>query len=191
MTLTLYTAPTFEPLTEDEVRNHLLQFNGTGESSEINDWIVTARQYCEQVTHRSIPQQTHEAKLDCFSGPIVLQKPPLVSVTSVAYIDTNGVTQTLSSSLYTVVPSSDHSPGYIVPIYGGVWPSTRSVPNAVTVRYVAGYTTAALVPARIKHAMKLLIAHWSINREPQAIGNIVTTVEHGVDALLWPLKVWA
>lgn len=191
MTLTLYTAPTFEPLTEDEVRNHLLQFNGTGESSEINDWIVTARQYCEQVTHRSIPQQTHEAKLDGFCGPIVLQKPPLVSVTSVTYVDTNGVTQTLSTSVYTVVPSSDHSPGYIVPAYGQVWPSTRAIPNAVTVRYVAGYASASLIPAGIKHAMKLLIAHWCVNREPQAIGNIVTTTAHGVDSLLWPLKVWA
>lgn len=60
---------------------------------------------------------------------------PLISVTSITYIDVDGVTQTLSSSLYSI---TDPAKGVITLNYGESWPTTRWQPNAVTVRFVAG-----------------------------------------------------
>src|SRR3990167_7420015 len=74
------------------------------------------------------------ARAEC---AIELPLPPLRSVTSITYVDQDGTTQTLSSTLYTVDSSSE--PARITPAYGEVWPSTRDQVNAVTVRFVAGY----------------------------------------------------
>jgi uncharacterized phiE125 gp8 family phage protein len=49
---------------------------------------------------------------------------------------------------------------------GQNWPTTYQGPNAVRVRYVAGYgTTAAAVPQPIRNWMLLHVAHFYRNRE--------------------------
>ena len=68
-----------------------------------------------------------------------------------------------------------------------MYPSTYPVPNAVTVRFVAGYTS---VPAGIKAAMKLLIGHWYKNREAVNVGNIVNVMPLAVESLLWSFKAF-
>jgi hypothetical protein len=77
-----------------------------------------------------------------------------VSVTIITYIDTNGATQTLSAALYTTdLPSGPKArEGCIVPAYQQVWPQTRHVPNAVIVRFVAGYT--GTTPEMVKLCIK-------------------------------------
>lgn len=124
--------------------------------------------------------------------PIVVPKPPLVSVTSITYVDTNGAPQTWDPSLYTVdAPTGDFAePGRIYPNYGTVYPVTRAQPAAVTIRFVAGYATSALVPQPIKSAMKLLIAEWYAQREAGIImRGSSDVIPFGVDVLLGPYRV--
>lgn len=69
------------------------------------------------------------------------------------------------------------------------WPATDERPDAVQVTYVAGFgATAAEVPANIKHAALLLIAHLYENREATVVGQGVDARElpFGVKALLGP-----
>jgi uncharacterized phiE125 gp8 family phage protein len=159
---------------------------------ELTSWLTAARQYCETFTHRAFITQTWDWNLDAFPSDdcFRLPKAPLISVTSVTYVDSNGTTQTVSASDYTVVTPAgpECAPGFIVPAYSLYWPTARSVPNAVTVRFVAGYGAAAAVPAGIKAAMKLLIGHWYERREAVNVGNITSTLDYAVDALLWPYK---
>ncbi len=74
---------------------------------------------------------------------IRLPRVPLVSVTSITYVDNNGDAQTLSPSVYV----ADIARGRISLAYNQYWPTTRLQPNAITVRFVAGMAapfTAAL-----------------------------------------------
>lgn len=163
---------------------------------ELLSWLTAARQHVETFTHRALITQTWDLSLDGFpeSDWLCLPMAPLVSVTSVTYVDANGVTQTWSASLYTVdAPTGPHArPGRLAPAFGQCFPVTRDQPNAVTVRFVAGYGAASSVPGPIKSAMKLLIGHWWLNREAgvnptRGSGDILP---FGVDSLLWPYKAF-
>ncbi len=175
---------------------------------ELVSWTTAARMFCERFTHRSLITTTWDLGLDAFpwyapagytteaqigANAIWLPQAPLQSVTSVSYVDTNGDTQVWSASNYTVdTPSGPTAgPGRVIPAWSLYYPVTRTVPNAVTVRFVAGYGAAGTVPAPIKSAMKLLIGLWYANREAGVLERASADIlPMGVDALLWPYKVF-
>src|SRR5712692_1861298 len=129
---------------------------------QLTTWIAAAREDVETFTHRALITQTWDDQRDGFpfegagtgneQGAIWLPKPPCASVTSISYIDMQGVRQTWSSTLYIL----DNPQGptarmaRIVPAYFEIYPVTRWVPKAGAVRFVAGYGSAAQVPARMK-----------------------------------------
>lgn len=180
MGLVVTVQPAIEPLTVAEVADDLR----CESSSDLSALIVAARQYGETVTGRAFITRTLRYTLDAFpcTGIIELPRPNLLAVASVQYVDTNGDTQTFSSSDYSVDTAA--LPGRIILGYGEAWPSIRYQPNAVTIIYTAGYgATADLVPATIKHAMKLRIADWYENREAAIVGTIHT--ENPAEMALW------
>lgn len=158
MSLSLTTAPTTEPITLAELKEYARVMFTRDDKLLDGSVIPSARQLVELVTHRALITQTYTLTLSGFplSAPIVLPRPPLSSVTSVQYVDNAGSTQTWDSSKYTVVtPSGDHaSHGWIEPAYSEVYPSTRQVPEAVTITYVAGYGAASAVPGGLKMAVR-------------------------------------
>jgi uncharacterized phiE125 gp8 family phage protein len=137
-----------------------LRVTTTADDTWINrDIIPAAVTDAESLTGRALLSQTYTLKLRGFGrGPIVRPYPPLGSVSSVTYVDTNGSTQTWSSSKYTVsAPSGEHA-GHatIQPAYSESYPSTRSVVDSVTIVFVAGYGVAADIPLGIKQGIALL-----------------------------------
>lgn len=195
MTLTLQTAPTAEPFELTEAKAFLRVFH-TDEDDLIESLIVAARQHAEAYTGRSFIATVWDAKgcsFPCHGEPMWLERAPLLTSPApvVTYTDTAGVSQTWSSSLYTVdAPAGPWARrGRIFLNYGESYPSVRYIENAVTIRYSAGYGTAATaVPDGIKTAMKMLIAHWYRNREAVVTGTITATIPMAVDAMLWPFK---
>ena len=186
MSLKVITPPASEPLTLDEAKLHL-RVDGTDEDSLITSLIVAARQGAEHLTGRALMPQTLELALDEFSDKIKLPRPPFVSVTSVTYVDLMGDTQTLDASGFVI---DDHSePARIVRPYGVFWPFTRCQPNAVLIRYQAGYAHAATVPDEIKSWMLLRVGMLYANRESVATGVSVTSVPY-VDRLLDAYRVY-
>jgi uncharacterized phiE125 gp8 family phage protein len=184
---TLVDAPAVEPVTKTEAKAQL-RITHSDEDTIIDGLITAARHYSENYCQRVFITQTWDLFLDCFPAEIEIPFPPLQSVTHIKYIDTDGNEQTLSASNYTVDSSSFI--GRIVPAYGESWPSIRYVPNAVNVRFVAGYGDAASdVPETIKLAMKMLIAHWYENRETVKVGTITKAIEFSYEALLDPYRV--
>lgn len=187
MGLKLITAPSVEPITLEEARQHL-RVTSTSEDALILALVTTARLHAEEISERAFVTQTWDYSLDAFpAGIFELPKAPLQSVTSVTYLDTDGASQTLDSSLYKVDAVSD--PGRIAPAYGEVWPSTRDEPNAVTVRFVAGYGLAAAVPRPLKQAMLLILGHLYMNREDTVEGNVYA-LPAGSRALLSTYRVF-
>ncbi len=193
MTLTLVTAPSVEPLTLAEAKAHLRVFVDD-ENTLIESLIVAARVHVENFTHRALISQVWDLKLDGFScDEIYLPMAPLLTATPpvVTYTDQNGDSQTWSSSYYTVdAPAGPHArKGRIFRNYQQIYPITRRIQNAVSIRFYAGYgTTAASVPEPLKAAMKLLIGHWYRSREAVVTGTIVSVVPQTVNELLWPFK---
>jgi uncharacterized phiE125 gp8 family phage protein len=197
MALSLYTAPTTEPVTVAEAKLHIRATEDTVEDALVSSLITAAREYCETFTRRSFLPQVWDLKLDSFCDPaaykdgvIWLPKPPVTAVTSITYLDTAGDSQTLSTSIYTYdLPSGPKaSRARVQEAYGQVFPQTRSTLNAVTIRFAAGYATAAAVPYSIKAAMLLLIGHWYQNRETVVVGVGIGSVQvpTSAEALLWP-----
>lgn len=153
-------APSVEPISLAEARTHCRRGNELDAVLPI--YIQAAREEAEAYTQRSLITQTWECRLDAFPtesdrGPSIrLWHGPVQAVTSVRYVDPAGVTQTLSSTLYTTDLGLE--PGFVLPAVGAVWPDTLEAANAVTVTFRAGYGDAAsAVPAAIRAWMLMMI----------------------------------
>tara|TARA_R110000868_G_scaffold29889_25_gene111156 strand:+ start:3717 stop:4304 length:588 start_codon:yes stop_codon:yes gene_type:complete len=188
--LTEATAPAAEPLSTAEAKAHL-RVDVADDDDLIDRIIGAARRQAETFTGRALIGQTWDLDLDCFPGwTIDVPKPPLQSVSQIEYLDADGVSQVLSSSLYRV--DARRQPGRITPAYGEVWPVTRGTTNAVTVRFVAGYGAAGSdVPEDIRQAMLLIVGDLYEHREETITGTIVGRIPRSASALLHPYKVYS
>lgn len=189
MSLIVVTAPTVEPLTVDEVQTWCKATEGA-EAETLETLISEARRHVETLLGRALAAQTLAARFDRFPcWVITLERPPVTSITSLQYVDTDGATQTLDPSKYLADLHSE--PARITPAYGQVWPSARCQMNAVTVTYVAGYATVAAVPGPIRRAIAMLVAHWFENREAVLVGPSAIEMPMHVRDMLMPWKVWS
>ncbi len=160
MSLSLAVGPATEPVTLVELKAQM-KLDHTADDTRLAEMVIpTARQLAEAHTGRAFITQTWVLTLRGFGmEPIVIPKPPLVSITSVHYVDAHGATQTWTAG--TTGYQLDHPTGQFArfatlqPAYGVRWPRTRDVPGAVTITVVAGYGAAANVPVGIKDAVLL------------------------------------
>lgn len=169
MAIKIITPPATEPISVEEAKLHL-RVDATDEDTPIARMIVTARQEAENLTRRALITQTLELGLSHWPERINLPRPPIASVTSIKYMDTAGTLQTLDPSDYLVDNYSE--PARIVPAYGKTWPLIRHQPNAILVRYVAGYGSASDVPAAIRNWMLLKIGTMHKMRADVVAGQI-------------------
>lgn len=166
-TLNRTAEPPVEPVEVREVQaSERIDADLVEDEEVLQGYIVAARMFVEGYTNRALVEQTWTMKLadwPCADGRrrIDLPKPPLLSVTSIAYVDTAGVTQTLAADQYSV--HADAWGAYIVEAYGATWPSVRCQDDAITVVFLAGYAHTgtgdtlnyrANVPAILKTAVK-------------------------------------
>lgn len=183
LTLSQTTVPTSEPITVDDVKSYL-RIDHHDEDILLSTLIATAREDVERFLRRQIMTATWKLYLDDWPSGQTIRPPypPLQSVTSIAYTDSDGVSQTLNASLYQVDIISQ--PGRICPSYSQVWPTVRGeTVNAITITYKAGYANIGAVPKGIKMAILLLIGDMYEHRESQ----LETKVEQNntVIRLLW------
>jgi len=188
MNLTQTVAPVVEPVALSELKL-FLKIDDDAENTLLKELEVAARSSAEIELGRQLCTATWQLQLDDFySDTIRLPKPPLQSVFSIQYVDVDGNTQTLSTDYYTVCITD--TPGRINRAYLEAWPTTRTIPDAVTITYVAGYGDASDVPAPIKVYIKQLVGHWYENREASAIGPVVRVVPENLQRILWNYRVY-
>ena len=184
--LTTKTPPSVEPISLAEAQAHLRD-SATENEADITRAIVAAREMTESITHRALINRTYNFYLDSFADEIQLPMPPLSSVTSVKYTDTDAAEQTLDSGVYTV--DTDAEPGLIYLAYDQDWPDVLGIRKAVNIEYVAGYgATSASVPSALKQAMLLLIGHIFEHRESVSDFQVYD-VPMGYEALVFPKRV--
>lgn len=186
MALKLITPASTFPITLEDAKLHC-RVDTAADDALINALITAATELAEQKTGRALMAQTWELTLDAFPEAFEITRIPLQSITSLKYIDTAGVEQTLSNALYSMDMADDHGFAYVVPVYNGTWPENRAQINAVALRYVAGYASAAAVPEGIKQWIRLMVSTMYENRETEAYSSraVSTTVQmRFVDGLL-------
>lgn len=180
------TAPTAEPLNVSQALAHL-RLDDDASIDYVTALITVARQQVEDRTERTLMPSTWTLKLDAFpadGAAVELLRPPIVGVTSVAYLDAAGASQTLDPSAYVVDTASE--PGRLMPV-AGVWPATQNQINAVTIVYTAGYANAAAVPAPVKQWMLLAIG--DVYELRQRSGDKPAIPQDFADGLLAPYRL--
>lgn len=190
MTTRLITPPASEPVSLAEAKLHL-RVDHSAEDTLIQGLVTAAREQCEHILGRSIMQQTWEVVLDTFpaDGDIELFNPPIISITSIKYIDANtGTEVTLASNQYAL--DKDNEPGWVIPAIGVAWPETADAANAVRVRYQAGYADAASVPSAIKSWILLAIGVWYKNREAMIENTSMSLPRDFYDGLLDRYRIY-
>lgn len=166
----LVEGPSDEPLDVADVRdNHLRSPNGSAEDAYIATLIASARRMAERITRRALISQRwqligsgfpvwYPGLTNCISVP----NPPLVAVTSLTYIDSDGNQQALAEGTdYLVSAPSGPTAGRaeITPAFGKTWPVARCQSDAVMVSFTAGYPEDQ-IPEDILHGMKLVIGEF-------------------------------
>jgi uncharacterized phiE125 gp8 family phage protein len=185
--LKLVTAPASEPVTRAEAKTHCrIPTAFTGDDTYVDGLITASREYIEGRTGRQFVTATWRLFLDDFpAGEIIVPRFPLASVTHLKYYDTDGVQQTLSSGAYIVDDAVE--PGEIVLAPNNDWPVVQTDRrNAIEIEFIAGQA-AASVPAKAKHAVKFLVAHFYELREPVDALNYAS-IPFTLDALIMALK---
>ena len=173
----LDTAATDLPVTVDDVKTHL-RVDDPDENAWIRQQIEVAVRDVENHLKRQLMSATWKLHLDCFPDFIELRKCPVSAVSSVMYYDSDNAQQTLSASDYDV--DIFFQPARVTPAYGVTWPSTYKRPGAVTVTFVAGYGSRALVPDTLKNGLKNLVGYRYWNREggdPEIVAGILRGLE--------------
>ena len=160
MSLSLTGGPATEPVTLAELKAQM-KVNYAAEDTRLTEMVIpTARQLAEAHTGRAFITQTWVLTLRGFGvEPILIPRPPLVSITSVRYVDAHGATQTWTKGAtgYQLDQPTGAFARFatLQPAYGVSWPTTRDIPGAVTITFEAGYGAAAAVPQGIKDAILL------------------------------------
>jgi uncharacterized phiE125 gp8 family phage protein len=184
MPLALITPPAVEPISLAEAKLHA-RVDDSDRDTLINVFIKSAREAAEHELGRALITQTWRLTLDEFPcAEIELPKPKVLSISSVGYVDADGVDQVVSSANYTL--DSAQLPGWVLPAEDFDWPATRAIANAVRVDFTAGYGPAATdVPASVRQWMLLQIGAAVKQAEAFASGFTVAELPNRwVDGLL-------
>lgn len=177
------TAPASEPV-DVEAAKLALRIGDDAEESLIQEWIKAGREYVENRTHRALVSQEIRLTLDCWpSRVIALPRPPLLTVDLVEYVDTAGVTQTLTEGVDFEVDDTAE-PALIRPLEGHSWPATKRAFNAVTIEYTAGYGNEGAVPSRAKQAILLYVGDAYAHRETMGVGTVAYKLAQTIDDVL-------
>jgi uncharacterized phiE125 gp8 family phage protein len=210
----LVTAPTIKPVTRAEAKAAL--DIGYSEKDALIDGLIAAattyldgwtgilgRALCEQTWRQdydgficwswAYPGRRDQPPSPYFGFRLRLPVDPVISITSVKYVDLAGVQQTIAASNYTL--KDDDEGAFVQFITTYPLPVVSLEPASVSVTYKAGYANAgtdpnftSTAPDPIKQAMLLLIRSWFDNPTPVIIGATVEKVPFAVDALLAPFR---
>ena len=197
--LVLGTAATSDPVSLAEVKKHM-NVDTAADDAYITALITMATDYAQRYQRRQYVNATWKLNLSDFPPTIFVPLSPLSSVTSLKYIDTSDVEQTLVEDTDFVVDTNSE-PGRIMPkrTTSG-WPDVQDeIYNGVVLTFVAGYGADAdtIVAGdevgrfrRVQQAIMILCSHWYEQRETEITGTIVSPVPLSVDALLTMDRLW-
>ena len=167
------TAPSKEAVSPEEVKDHL-RLTSDSDLGNLSMYIVSAREYFEALTGRTIHQTKYRYILNQWPAgdSIILPRAtPLIAITAVEYYDTAGTKTTWASADY--IADTWSQPGRLVLGYGKLWPSFTAYPTApIRIEYTAGIATTSPISEasdELKMPILMLIAGAYENRESESV----------------------
>lgn len=154
-TVRVVTPPASEPVTIAEAKAQLnIGASDDSHDAELAALIAASREEWERDTSAALITRTLEHRLPRFLGIVTLTVRPVVSISSVKYIDTAGAEQTVSAADYYL----DDDQLWFKNAF--VFPTTEERSEAVRITYVAGYGADSLAcPEMDRMAIKLSLAN--------------------------------
>jgi phage conserved hypothetical protein, phiE125 gp8 family len=182
----LVTPPASPPITAEDARKHC-RIDSAEEDTLLSGFIAAAVEHLDGyagILGRCIMSQSWRQDFDNFNR--VLRLPlPVNAVTSITWTSASGQISTVNQNCYTL---QQDARGSLVRFKDGFeQPSDLYQTKAVAVTFAAGASTAADVPAPIRTAILLMVAHWYAHRE-DAAADTLTSIPLGAVALLTPLR---
>lgn len=181
-------AQTVMPFELQELKDYL-KISNNEYDLQLQRSLRSALRSVQKETGRAITTWSLRLHLDGFPSVISLPYPHLqgktsAGISSITYVDTNGVTQTLSSSIYEVWATEQLTRVSVA--YGESWPSTRTKFGAVRVNYTAGYADADDVPEDFKTAIKWKV---HLDLQDQLSGTVARELRDGYDRIIGGLLI--
>ncbi|MGE0764892.1 MAG: head-tail connector protein [Hyphomicrobiaceae bacterium] len=188
MSLVMTSGPALEPVSLAEAKAHL-RIDGTAEDALIQSLIVTSRLHIEAALGLALITQNWSYYLDRWpkSGRLVLPLRPVAALAHVRVWSDEDVAETLDLSDFLL--DGEGMPPRLVALANLDQIARRRMANSIEVGITAGFGASSDdVPATIRHALLLLVAHWYEHREPVQIGVGVNAVPAMVSELLAPYR---
>ena len=204
MPLQLVTPPAEEPVSLQEAKLHL-RVDFDEDDALILALISAARQAAETITGRQLITARWKLVLDRFAGlegmagpaesnfsipshAVLLFKCPVQSISSIQYLDMNGVMQFMPPTDYVL--DSVCEPARVTPVFGQIWPVSLPQIGAVNITFDAGYGAPEDVPEGIKSWIKIRVGSLYAHREEMSVLNRgrIDPLPF-IDGLLDPYKV--
>ena len=187
----LRNAPAQEPIGLEEMKAWS-RVDHADDDATIAGNIIAARRWVETVTHRALITQAFVYKTDRFPGPvttvIALPGGNTQTLTSIAYLDTDGNSQTWASANY--IADLVSQPALVGLAYNIDWPSIREWDLPVTITYSAGYgDDPGDVPEELRTAIKILAAELYESREETVVGSQISAVPYSAKRLADPYRI--
>jgi uncharacterized phiE125 gp8 family phage protein len=129
---------------------------------------LAAHDLVAEMSGRVLGSETWALSVGDAPARLDLPKSPVQSLVSVKYWDAAGVEQTATLSDFHLFADDDRA--VVTPKDGKTWPPLQRRDDAMTVTFIAGYTT---LPAGLSHAVLMLSAHLYENRSAVSDGALV------------------
>ena len=188
MALVLTSGPASEPVTVAEAKAHL-RVDATQEDTLIASLILTSRLHVEAALGLALITQSWRVLLDRWPPEKDVELPlrPLQSIAAVRVLPAEGAAVVIDAANYLADTAS--VPPRLVRT-GVIWRQPGKAANGIEIDLTAGYgDDASDVPAPVRQALLLLIAHWYERREPIEVGSPDTMVPAAVSDLLEPYRL--
>ena len=184
----LTTPPAVEPLSLAEAKEHL-KVEVDVDDNLISRLITTARQHVEKQIDKVMIDQTWLIYLSDWPGTSEVKLPvaPISAVNDLRTWSSDGIASTVDPSHYYADLAD--TPQRLVLRGSRIWLKPSQVANGIEIEVIAGYGPDGVsVPAPLRTAMLLLIAHWYENRQPDCAGAVGGSIATSLQSLLAPYK---
>ncbi|SDB31561.1 head-tail connector protein [Bauldia litoralis] len=188
MTAALITGPALEPVSLADVKAHL-RIDGGDEDALLTAAIVSARVHVESATRRVLIEQGWRIYYDAWPRRRIVRLPvaPLMSLDAVTIYDAAGDPQVVDAEDYEADVAA--SPARLVLAANAPTPVGRAV-NGIEIDVTAGYgATSVDVPAALRQAVLMLVAHWYEHRGAVGHDLAVLVAPLGFEALIAPYRL--
>lgn len=149
---------TVEPITVTELKD-FARIDGSDEDTALGTFITAARQAAEEFLGRAFLEQTWRLSFDWWEDNVIeLPRPPLLSISSVAIIDDDGVSTLFDPANYFV--EKDSTPGKLV-IKDGCMPPINAdrFVTGYRITYTAGYGSSAI---SVPEILRIAVKQWAV-----------------------------